>query len=81
MDKVVQTCWDGYEWLWEELWLFTGVIETWYLSFLWRAKHAQGWDGGQCVELVIGCLRLDVWKITSVKPNVEWFLSEGGSKG
>ena len=48
MDKVVQTCWDGYKWLWEELWLFTGVIETQYLSFLWRAKHAQGWDGG-CV--------------------------------
>ena len=48
MDKVVQTCWDRYEWLWEELWLFTGVIETQYLSFLQRAKHDHGWDGG-CV--------------------------------
>ena len=45
---VVQTCWDGYEWLWEGLWLFTGAIEIWYLSFLQRAKHAQGWDEG-CV--------------------------------
>ena len=48
MDKVVQTCWDGYEQLREGLWLFTGAIETQYPSFFWRAKHAQGWDGG-CV--------------------------------
>ena len=24
----------------------TGVIEIWYMFFLWRAKHALGWDGG-----------------------------------
>ena len=24
----------------------TGVIEIWYLSFLERAKHVQGWNGG-----------------------------------
>ena len=80
MDKIVQTCWDGYLQLWEGLWLFTGVIETQYPSFLWRTKHAEGWDGG-CVELVIGCAQPDGWKITSVEPNVEWFLSGGGSKG
>ena len=33
------------------------------------------------VELIIGCAQPDGWKITSVEPNVEWFLSEGGSKG
>ena len=48
MDKGVQNSWDGYECLWEGLRLFTGVIETWYPSFLHRAKHAQGWNGG-CV--------------------------------
>ena len=26
--------------------VFTGTIEIQYLSFLQRAKHAQGWDGG-----------------------------------
>ena len=24
----------------------TGAIEIWYLSFLQRAMHALGWDGG-----------------------------------
>ena len=36
----------GHSGLW--LWLFTGVTETQYPSFLQRAKHDQGWDGG-CV--------------------------------
>ena len=81
MDKVVENCWDGYKQLWEELWLFTGAIETWYLSFLQRAKHAQGMGWRMCAELVIGCAQPDGRKITSVEPNVEQFLSGGGSEG
>ena len=26
--------------------VITGVIDIWYPSFLWRAKHVKGWDGG-----------------------------------
>ena len=81
MDNIVQNCWDGYEWLLEELWLFTGVIETWYPSFLAVSKACPGMGWRMCVELIIGCAQPDGWKITSVEPNVEWFLSGGGSKG
>ena len=44
-----------------------------------KACPGMGWR--MCVELVVGCAQLDGWKITSVEPNVEWFLSGGGSKG
>ena len=44
-----------------------------------KACPGMGWR--MCVELVIGCAQPDGWKITSVEPNVEWFLSGGGSKG
>ena len=43
-----------------------------------KACPGMGWS--MCVELVAGCAQPDGWKITSVEPNVEWFLSEGGSK-
>ena len=33
------------------------------------------------IEVVIGCAQPDGWKITSVKPNVEQFLSGGHSEG
>ena len=35
---------------------------------------------GVC-RVVIGCAQPDWWKIPSVDPNVEWFLSRGGSLG
>ena len=40
------------------------------------------WGGmeGVC-RVVVGCAQPDRWKITSVDPNVEWFLSKGGSLG
>ena len=40
------------------------------------------WDGmeGVC-RVVIGCAQPDRWKITSVDPNVEQFLSGDGSLG
>ena len=44
-----------------------------------KAWPGMGWR--MCVELVIGCAQPDGWKITSVKPNVEQFLSGGGSEG
>ena len=44
-----------------------------------KACPGMGWR--MCVELVIGCAQPDGWKITSVEPNVECFLSRGGSKG
>ena len=44
-----------------------------------KACPGMGWR--MCIELVIGFAPPDGWKITSVKPNVEWFLSGGGSKG
>ena len=45
-----------------------------------KACPGMGWRM-MCVEVVIGCAQPDGWKITSVEPNVEWFLSGGGSKG
>ena len=44
-----------------------------------KACPGMGWR--MCVELVVGCAQPDGWKITSVKPDVEWFLSGGGSEG
>ena len=44
-----------------------------------KAYPGMGWR--MCVELVIGCAQPDGWKVTSVKPNVEQFLSGGGSEG
>ena len=38
-----------------------------------------GWR--MCVVVVVGCAQCDGWKITSVDPNMEQFLSKGGSLG
>ena len=46
-----------------------------------ESKICPGMGWRMCVELVVGCAQPDGWKITSVKPNVEWFLSGSGSKG
>ena len=79
MDKVVQTCWDGYEWLWEGLWLFTGARDPVpVLPAESKACLKMGWR--MCVEVVVDCAQPDGWKITSVETNVEQFLSGGGSK-
>ena len=45
-----------------------------------ESKACPGMGWGMCVELV-GCAQPDGWKISSVKPNMEGFLSGGGSKG
>ena len=74
-------CWDGYEWLWEGLWLFTGSDRDLVPILLAESKACPGIGWRMCVELAIGCAQPDGWKITSVKPNVEWFLSGGGSEG
>ena len=44
-----------------------------------KAFPGMGWR--MCVELVVGCAQPVGWKITSVEPNVEWFLGGGGSEG
>ena len=44
-----------------------------------KACPGMGWRRG--IEVVVSCAQPDGWKITSVKSNVEWFLSGGGSKG
>ena len=44
-----------------------------------KACPGMGWRMG--IEVVIHCAQPDGWKITSVKPNVECFLSGGGSEG
>ena len=46
-----------------------------------ESKACPGMGRRMCVELVIGCAQPHGWKITSVEPNVEWFLSGGGSHG
>ena len=38
----------------------------------------QGGMEGVC-RVVIGCAQPNGWKTTSIDPNVEWFLSGGGS--
>ena len=81
MDKVVQTCWDRYKQLWEGLWLYIGMIEIQYPVLPAESKACLGMGWRMCVEVVVGCAPPDGWKITSVEPNVEWFLSRGGSKG
>ena len=44
-----------------------------------NACPGMGWR--MCVEVVVDCAQPDGWKITSVDPNVEQFLSGGGSLG
>ena len=44
-----------------------------------KACPGMGWRMG--IEVVVGCAQCDGWKIASVKPSVEQFLSGGGSKG
>ena len=44
-----------------------------------KACPGMGWRMG--IEVVIDCAQPEGWKITSVEPNVEQFLSGGGSKG
>ena len=44
-----------------------------------KACPGMGWRMG--VEVVVGCAQPDGQKIDSVEPNVEKFLSRGGSKG
>ena len=44
-----------------------------------KACPGMGWRMG--IEVVVGCAQPDGWKITSVKPNVEWFLVEVVLKG
>ena len=46
-----------------------------------ESKACPGMEWRMCVELIVGCAHPDGWKITSVEPNVEWFLSGGGSEG
>ena len=81
MDNVVRIAGMGMNGYWKKLWLFTGAIETQYPSFLAGSKAYPGMEWRMCVELIIGCAQPYGWKITSVKPNVEWFLSGGGSEG
>ena len=81
MDNIVRIAGMGMNDYWKSFGYFTGVIETQYPSFLVviKAYPEMGWR--MCVELIIGCAQPDGWKITSVKPNVEQFLSGGGSEG
>ena len=81
MDNIVRIagiCMNDY---WKSFGYFTGVIETWYPSFLVASKAYPRMGWRMCVELIVGCAQPDRWKITSVEPNVEWFLSGGGSEG
>ena len=53
-------------------WL-TGVIETWYLSFLVRESKCMPQGGMESVcRVVIGCAQPDGWKIASADPNGDW---------
>ena len=81
MDNIVRIAGMGTNDYWMKLWLFRGVIETWYPSFLVAKKAYPGMGWRMCVELIIGCAQPYGWKITSVKTNVEWFMSGGGSDG
>ena len=81
MDNIVRIAGMGTNDYWKKLWLFTGAIETRYPSFLVASKAYPGMGWRMCVELIVGCAQPYGWKITSVKPNVEWFLSGGGSEG
>ena len=81
MDNVVRIAGMGANDYWKSFGYFTGVIETWYSSFLVASEAYPGMGWRMCVELIVGCPQPYGWKITSVEPNVEWFLSGGGSKG
>ena len=52
----------------------TGVIETWYLSYLVRESECmpQGGMEGVC-RVAISCVQLNGCKITSANPNEDWF--------
>ena len=81
MDNIVRIAGMGKNDYWKSFGYFTGVIETQYSSFLAVSKAYPGMGWGMCVDLIVGCAQPYGWKITSVEPNVEWFLSGGGSKG
>ena len=51
------------------------------VPILAESKACPGMGWRMCVELVVGCAQPNGWKITSVEPNVEQFLSGGGSEG
>ena len=80
MDNIVRIAGMGTNVYCMKLWLFTGVIETRYSSFLVASKAYPGMGWRMCVELIVGCAQFYGWKITSVESNVEWFLSGGGSE-
>ena len=80
MDNVVRIAGMGTNEYWKGFGYFTGAIETWYSSFLVASKAYPGMGWRMCVELIVGCAQPYGWKITSVKLNVERFLSRGGSK-
>ena len=81
MDNIVRIAGMGTNDYWKSFGYSTGVIETQYPSFLVASKAYLGMGWRMCVELIVGCAQPDGWKITSVEPNVEWFLSGGGSEG
>ena len=66
---------------WKGFGYSTGAIETRYSSFLVVSNAYPGMGWRMCVELIFGCAQPYGWKITSVKTNVEQFLSGGGSEG
>ena len=81
MDNIVRIAGMGMNVYWKSFGYFTGVIETRYSSLLAASEAYPGMGWRMCVELIVGCAQPYGWKITSVEPNVEWFLSGGGSKG
>ena len=82
MDNIVRIAGMGTNDYWMKgFGYFTGAIETQYSSFLVASDAYPGMGWRMCVELIIGCAQPYGWKITSVKTNVEWFLSGGGSEG
>ena len=81
MDNIVRIAGMGTNDYWKSFGYFTGVIETWYPSFLAVSEAYPGMGWRMCVELIVGFAQPDGWKITSVQPNVEQFLSGGGSDG
>ena len=55
MDNIVRIARMGMNGYWKSFGYFTGVIETWYPSFLAVGKAYPGMGWRMCVELIVGC--------------------------
>ena len=64
MGNIVRIAGMGMNDYWKSFGYFTGVIETWYSSFLAASEAYPGMGWRMCEELIAGCAQPYGWKIT-----------------